>query len=108
MHGKYCDAHKQEERAPARRYDDARSKDPILANNARIRSSGRWQKVARMIRARYPLCKDPFGTHAAKGETVSSEQVHHIKGLSEAPELAFLPSNLMAVCCRCHAKLERK
>jgi 5-methylcytosine-specific restriction endonuclease McrA len=61
-----------------------------------------------MIRARYPLCQDPFGLHHAKGETVSSEQVHHIKGLSEAPELAFLPSNLMAVCCRCHAKLERK
>lgn len=106
--GRFCEDHQQLQSDPRRRYDKARKDDPILSRNKRIRSSARWQKVARMIRTAHPLCQDPLGIHAQKSETVSSAEVHHIKGLSEAPELAFVHSNLMALCSACHAKIENQ
>jgi predicted HNH restriction endonuclease len=39
---------------------------------------------------------------------MTASQVHHIEGLAARPDLAYTWSNLMSVCTRCHALLERE
>ena len=36
------------------------------------------------------------------GKLVQAREVHHIKHLDEAPELAFEDSNLVSLCHKCH------
>ena len=55
----------------------------------------------------WPLCEDPFKDHERRDDTETAKQVHHVKGLATHPELAYDLDNLMSVCTRCHAKLER-
>ena len=38
------------------------------------------------------------------GKLVQAREVHHIKHLDEAPELAFEDSNLVSLCKACHRK----
>ena len=63
----------------------------------KLRNTRRWQKLSRMFRSEYPLC---WGCGAA------GEQVHHIIGIAEAPDLAYDWDNLATVCTGCHSKLE--
>ena len=84
----------------ARDYDLRRKDDQTV----RIRSSARWQKIRRAILAASPLCQDPFGQHAS--DTIPSREVHHIQPLYQRPDLAFARSNLMALCARCHNRIE--
>jgi len=103
----FCEAHAHKKQQPQKDYDKyVRANDPALAMAARIRSSIRWRKVRRMKLSCYPLCEDPFGVH--KDSTESAIQVHHIKGLATHPELAYDMTNLMSVCSKCHAKIERQ
>jgi 5-methylcytosine-specific restriction endonuclease McrA len=37
---------------------------------------------------------------------VESREVHHRIPLRDAPELAFDPENLQALCARCHNRIE--
>jgi len=91
----------------AKRYDSGkRANDPVLALNAKIRSSKRWRNVRKLKLSASPLCEDPFHWHEHFRETVPAAEVHHIQGLSARPDLAFDYSNLMSVCTSCHAKLE--
>lgn len=83
-----------------------RKNDPALCEAARIRSTLRWRNLRRRILAMNPLCADPFGRHVATSATVPAREVHHIRPLVEAPELAFAPANLMALCSACHARIE--
>lgn len=70
----------------------------------RLRASTAWRKMSETIRRTEPLCADPYGHHAAR--PVPSAEVHHIVPLRVAPELAFEPTNLVALCVACHAEVE--
>jgi 5-methylcytosine-specific restriction endonuclease McrA len=72
----------------------------------KIRSSDRWRRVRDLCRSLHPLCSDPFDWHLMINETKPAEQVHHIKSLRKAPELAFTMSNLAPVCADCHHRIE--
>ena len=107
--GRYCQTHKSAANQSRRDYDNGRRKqNHALSESKRIRSSARWQKVQRLVLSSSPTCADPFGEHARRGTTETATQVHHIHGLTEHPDLAFTWSNLMAVCTRCHSRLERE
>ena len=106
-----------------RDYDNGKRKsDPSLALAKKIRSSSHWQKMQRRVLRKYPLCCDPFKDHAnkeayginehgekvlIKGETAPSEQGHHVIGLREMPELAFVMSNCRGICMPCHDRIEK-
>ena len=93
---KYTNAQKE--------YDERRRNG--VANQ--VRQSQRWRKLRKLYAARHPLCADPFGWHKQDGVTVPMEHVHHIIPIKHNPKLAYTESNLMAVCAKCHAKLERE
>lgn len=58
----------------------------------------RWSQFSKFYRGRHPLCVD-----CLKGGRVKpSAEVHHIKKLSEFPDLKYEDSNLMALCGQCH------
>ena len=82
---------------------DQRRRD---SQTRRIRSSARWQKIQRAILAAFPLCEDPFHQHGST--TIPAREVHHIQPLHLRPDLAFARSNLMALCARCHNRIERQ
>ncbi|MBK1816521.1 HNH endonuclease [Luteolibacter yonseiensis] len=104
---RHCEAH--EAAAPKRgeAYQQHRRTDPLQRMVDGIRNSSRWQKVRSLKVAASPLCEDPFGDHERKRSTATAQQVHHIAGLRERPDLAFTMSNLMSVCTACHSGLER-
>jgi len=102
---RYCADHAHKERQrPQDRRDTAGADDPA-AIAFRIRSTPQWRKVRKVKLSMQPLCEDPHGDHRRFGVTVSAEQVHHIQPAGDRPDLAFVMSNLMSVCVRCHAKL---
>ena len=83
----------------------SRSRDPRLVRAAKIRNGSRWRRVAKAYKAAHPLCEDPFGRHQG-GIPAVTEDVHHIRGLIDAPELAYHRANLMALCRDCHSAIE--
>lgn len=85
-------------------YEARRRRDPALALAQRIRSSASWRKVRALKLARDPLCEDCKERGALKAAT----QVHHLEGLAQRPELAFVMTNLASLCSTCHAKREAK
>lgn len=105
----YCDAHADRACAPAKDYDrHRRAVIPHLAHAARVRSSAAWQRLRRLKLSMSPLCQDPHGDHARANQTDTASQVHHIEPLATHPDLGLELSNLMSVCTRCHARLERE
>lgn len=58
-----------------------------------------------LVRTRQPLCVDPLGLHS--GWPVPSQQVHHVLGADERPDLIFNLENCAALCVRCHSEIER-
>ena len=105
---RYCPEHEHKQRQSGKDYDERRASDPVLHNNAKIRSSQRWRQLRAFFIAQNPLCADPFGIHRRMNRTVSASQVHHVKPLGTHPELAFGASNLMALCTGCHARIEKQ
>jgi 5-methylcytosine-specific restriction endonuclease McrA len=106
---RYCAAHEHREQIPARDYDrHRRATTPALANAAALRSSAAWRRLRRIKLAANPLCEDPLGDHARRASTATAQQVHHVLPLATHPEHGLDLSNLMSVCTRCHAKLERE
>jgi 5-methylcytosine-specific restriction protein A len=83
-------------------YEARRRRDPALADAQRIRSSARWRKVRALKLARDPLCEDC----KARGVLKTATQVHHLEGLAQRPDLAFVFENLRSICSTCHAKRE--
>lgn len=58
-----------------------------------------WQKVRDAFVREHPVCVDPFGRHP--GRIMPAEQVDHVIPLARGgPRLD--PSNLVALCARCH------
>jgi 5-methylcytosine-specific restriction endonuclease McrA len=71
-----------------------------LKPGKRIRDSRRWKAASRYHRWQHPICE-------ACGLNLSDE-VHHRIPVARAPELAFEPSNLMALCHACHCAAHGK
>lgn len=72
----------------------------------RIRNGARWQKYRDWFKRRHPLCADPLKVHSRHGRVVPSKHVHHIRPLSQYPDLAFVESNCAALCAGCHSTIE--
>lgn len=87
-------------------YERRRQADPALRLSKQIRNSARWQRFRQWFRQAHPLCCDPFKHHKRMGQVVAIEQVHHILGLTERPDLAFDEENCAPLCGACHAKVE--
>jgi 5-methylcytosine-specific restriction protein A len=83
-------------------YEARRRSDPALARAQRIRSSARWRKLRALKLARDPLCEDC----QTRGVLKAATQVHHVEGLAQRPDLAFVMKNLASLCTTCHAKRE--
>ena len=104
----WCANHQSSATDRRKDYDKGRrTSDTALALAAEIRSGWRWKRVRRQKLMGWPLCEDPFSDHARRGATETAKQVHHVQGLATHPELAYVLDNLMSVCTRCHARLER-
>jgi 5-methylcytosine-specific restriction endonuclease McrA len=100
--GAYCDVHRAAKHA---QYDAInRRDDAALAMAKQIRSSAQWTLVSKIVRAKNPICCDPFRTHGNRPEPTQS--THHIEPLAERPDLAFDEANLRGVCNQCHNRLE--
>jgi len=90
-----------------RRWTDAEEKrrrqaDPRQALADRLRTSTRWRRLRAAKLARDPLCHDCL----EHGVTTAAQQVHHLVGVVERPDLAFDMENLMSLCTTCHARRE--
>lgn len=106
----YCDAHKHHDKSGAKLYDTrVRAMTPHLMAARDFRSSYKWKRVSKMKLSLNPICEDPYKEHARRQLTETAKQVHHIVGLKECAndERAYSLDNLMSVCTRCHARLER-
>jgi 5-methylcytosine-specific restriction protein A len=91
--GLYCPEHKRQRQ---REYDQQRG-------SAASRGYGaRWRKLRRMVLRRHPLCADPYGVHAERGEVVEATDVDHILSKREGGADAF--ENLQALCHACHSR----
>jgi len=90
---RYCAQHKRERQA---RYDAQRG-------TAAQRGYGaRWRRLRKMFLRAHPLCADPFGVHAERGELVQATEVDHIKPRSRGGTDAW--DNLQALCKSCHSR----
>ena len=70
------------------------------------RKTARWQRVRLIVLNKFPLCYDPFDHHDKYGEAEPSTDVHHIKQIRLHHHLAFVESNLVGLCNRCHQKVD--
>lgn len=62
-------------------------------------TSARWRAFRERI-----MRRDEYTCQRCKryGKLTPAREVHHIKHLDEYPELAFEPSNCVALCKACH------
>jgi len=102
--GRYCAAHANQPSTKSIYDRTKRKDDPRLLGAARIRNSAAWRNCRTYFRAKHPLCCNPFGDH---DELQPTNQVHHVIGLADSPDLAFDQDNLRPLCTRCHARVER-
>lgn len=63
------------------------------------RHGKRWMRYARWYKSQHPICEEC-------GERLTQE-VHHIRPVSEAPQLTFDESNVRGLCRPCHAAKHR-
>jgi len=61
-----------------------------------------WQRLRRIILARDPVCTDPFGIHAGRGEVALSIDVDHI--IPKSAGGLDREDNLRGLCHSCHSK----
>ncbi|GMU22157.1 MAG: hypothetical protein AMXMBFR13_22450 [Phycisphaerae bacterium] len=87
----------------SRAYDRRRASDPALRQAAEIRGKQSWKRFREMFKRRHPLCCDPFTEH---GQRVPTEDVHHVAGLVNSPELALSERNCVPLCRACHRRVE--
>lgn len=80
---------------------------PELREAERLRHTRRWLRVRVLVLARDPLCRDPYGTHAASGHAAFTTDVDHILPLRTRPDLAFTLDNLQGLCTTCHGRKTR-
>lgn len=89
--GRYCEEHKKLEAKRYEKYD----RDPA----AKRRYGRAWKRIRDSCAADHPLCE----LCLKEGRYTPTEQVHHLKPLSEGG--THSRDNLMALCSACHAKI---
>lgn len=89
---------------PVRAPNQAAPRDPAVA---KVHNSHAWQLLRDSYRARHPLCEDPFKHHERAHRVEPATSVHHKQSIKQAPHLALVESNLMAVCRDCHEAMDR-
>ena len=88
---RFCEKHAREEAKRYERYD----RDP----KTRRRYGRAWKRIRDSYAAAHPLCEQCL----KEGRYTQTEEIHHIKPLSEGGTHAR--SNLMALCKECHARI---
>ena len=83
-----------------RAYDRKRLKDRRLAFAKHVRSSARWRNLRAVKLMRNPLCEEC----ERQGVVRVAKEVHHIIPIRVNPHLAYVESNLEALCVPCHRK----
>lgn len=73
----------------------------------KIRSSGAYQRFRAAFRQRWPLCCDPFGTHAEADRIEPTAHVHHVVPIEQAPDRALDETNCAPLCTACHGRVEQ-
>lgn len=92
--GQHCAEHQ-----PARQREDDRP-------NAHQRGySARWRVLRLRILARDPVCTDPYGVHAIRGEVVPSVDIDHIINKRDGGQ--DRADNLRGLCHSCHSRRTR-
>lgn len=89
----YCEVHAKQRR---QQYDEQRG------SSAQRGYDARWRRLRRMVLARQPLCADPFGVHAERGELVPATEVDHIVAKSQGGDDSM--NNLQGLCKSCHSR----
>lgn len=83
-------------------YDrQARQRSYGLKTAQDVRNSSFWKRVRLTYISRNPMCENPHGFHSYFPPP--AREVHHKESIQTAPHLAFVHSNLMALCSKCHA-----
>ena len=88
----YCQKHKRQWQ---KQYDEERG------TAAKRGYDRRWQTVRRRQLLRFPMCQ----CQECQGQGRIADMVHHIKPISEYPELKLNPDNLLSMNRVCHEKL---
>lgn len=70
-----------------------RSRLSFQSMHRRLINSSQWTRFRRWFLSRHPLCSDC-------GE--AANVVHHVAKRVEAPRLAYVEDNCMALCETCH------
>ena len=91
--GAYCAEHRQEMRGAYEKQRGAASQRGYGAL---------WRKIRKQFLSKHPLCADPFGVHAARGEVVAATDVDHIIPLRDGGSNG--EENLQALCHSCHSR----
>ena len=91
---RYCNRHADQEIEDRRLYDERRG------TSASRGYGSKWQKRRKVFLALNPLCNDPDQRH--EGVTVAATVVDHIKPHKGDEALFWDPTNLQALCRRCH------
>ena len=73
---------------------------------ADVRNSSFWKRVRLTFISRNPVCANPHGWHGQFSPP--AREIHHIQSIQSAPHLAYVHSNLMALCAKCHAKFSQE
>lgn len=71
----------------------------------RILNSRKWRKKSKSFLFDNPLCENPSGSTDCKR---AASQVHHKIDRIDRPDLAFVDSNLMSLCRRCHSRITKE
>ena len=80
--------------------------DPV---ERKIRNKARYRRFRTMFKRRWPICCDPFDSHPDTVEPTAD--MHHIYGLANRPDLAYVEEANAPLCTACHGKInamERK
>lgn len=97
---RYCDEHQRLKQAE---YDAQRGTAAQRGYDAR------WRRLRKMYLNAHPLCADPWGDHAERGELVAATEVDHI--VPRSRDGSDADENLQALCKSCHSRktaLERR
>lgn len=92
----YCEAHK--DKAEERRKLQVRQWSRDRGNTSARGYDAEWRKVRAEVLREHPLCADCLARGIVRAATV----VHHIRAISECPELRLESRNLLALCRDCH------
>lgn len=63
-----------------------------------------WRRFRAVFLVEHPLCADC----EAKGIYTAANEVHHIRKVSEYPELKFVEAWVLALCKPCHSMRTQK